>query len=210
MAKRNFLLGKGEKLVEDIAGVRGGAPKHHPYSFSEAKSRIGPMLTRVVTGIDQLPAAACPDDRVVATFTLHPEYIAKSYFPEKLFESVGLEPVGSRPRRIKPAKLQGPRAGRGDHHRIVRDGPALGVPRLAIDASILARGSDRREGAFDHRAHGRADRTRQDQGKAAQDRERRLRSRAPQRPPRRHKERGHTVQGLPARTRHRPATRPPL
>jgi len=104
MAKRNFLLGKGERLVEDVAGVRGGAPKSHPYTFSEARARLAPMLTRAIRGIEQLPDAACPNDRAVATITLNPEYIAKSYFPEKLFESIGLEPVGSRPRRIKPEK----------------------------------------------------------------------------------------------------------
>jgi hypothetical protein len=104
MKKRNFLLGKGERLVEDVAGIRGGAPKSHPYTFVEARDRIAPMLTRAVRGIDQLPAAACPNERAVATITLNPEYIAKSYFPDKLFESVGLEPVGSRPRRIKPQK----------------------------------------------------------------------------------------------------------
>lgn len=104
MTKRNFLLGKGERLVEDVAGVRGGGPKSHPYTFREARERIAPMLARVVRGIDRLPDAACPNDRAVATITLNPEYIAKSYFPEKLFESVGLEPVGSRPRRITPEK----------------------------------------------------------------------------------------------------------
>ncbi|ATQ68969.1 MULTISPECIES: S8 family peptidase [Methylosinus] len=104
MAKRNFLLGKGERLVEDVAGVRGGAPKSHPYTFAEAKDRIVPMLARVVRGIDHLPPEACPNDAAVAAVTLNPEYIAKSYFPEKLLEAVGLEPVGSRPRRITPEK----------------------------------------------------------------------------------------------------------
>lgn len=104
MTKRNFLLGKGERLVEDVAGVRGGGPKHHPYTFREARSRIAPMLTRAVRGIDHLPTSACPDDRAVATVTLNPEYIAKSYFPDKLLESLNLEPVGSRPRRITPEK----------------------------------------------------------------------------------------------------------
>src|SRR5713226_4846954 len=104
MTKRNMLLGKGERLVEDIAGVRGGAPTEHPYTFSEARTRLSPMLTRVVRGIDQLPAAACPDDQAVATILLNPEYIAKSYFPDDLLRSVGLEPVGSRPRRITPEK----------------------------------------------------------------------------------------------------------
>lgn len=104
MTKRNFLLGKGERLVEDVVGIRGGAPKRHPYTFTEAKGRIAPMLTRMVRGIDQLPAEACPNDAAVAAVVLNPEYIAKSYFPEKLFETLGLEPVGSRPRRVKPEK----------------------------------------------------------------------------------------------------------
>lgn len=104
MTKRNFLLGKGERLVADVAGVRGGAPKQHPYTFAEARTRLSPMLARVVRGIDQLPEAACPDDQAVATILINPEYIAKSYFPDSLLRSVGLQPVGSRPRRIKPEK----------------------------------------------------------------------------------------------------------
>src|SRR6202034_1668391 len=31
-------------------------------------------------------------------------YIAKSYFPDRLLESIGLESVGSRPRRVRPQK----------------------------------------------------------------------------------------------------------
>ena len=104
MTKRNFLIGKGERLVTDVVGVRGGGPKHHPYTFSEAKTRLTPMLARVVHGIDQLPDAACPDDRAVATVMLNPEYTAKSYFPDSLLKTLGLEPVGSRPRRITPEK----------------------------------------------------------------------------------------------------------
>ncbi len=104
MTKRNFLLGKGERLVEDVTGVRGGGPKHHPYTLSEAWDRLTPMLTRVLRGIDELPDAACPDDQAVATVTLNPEYIAKSYFPDKLLSELGLESVGSRPRRITPEK----------------------------------------------------------------------------------------------------------
>ena len=104
MTKRNFLLGKGERLVEDVRGGGGGAPKHHPYTFSEAQARLTPMLTRVVRGIDELPDDACPNDQAVATVTLNPEYIAKSYFPNGLLRELGLEPVGSKPRRITPEK----------------------------------------------------------------------------------------------------------
>ena len=102
--KENFLLGKGERLVEDIIGVRGGAPKQHPYTFTEAQSRLRPMLDEVVLGIDQLPETACPDDQAVAMVTLNPEYIAKSYFPNKLFKILDLELVGSRPLRLTPEK----------------------------------------------------------------------------------------------------------
>jgi hypothetical protein len=130
MAKRNLLLGKGERLVEDVAGVRGGGPKSHPYTFPEAKIRIAPMLARVVRGIDQLPDAACPNDRAVATITLNPEYIAKSYFPDKLFESVGLEPVGSRPRRITPEKRS---KGRNPEESITTELFVMG-PRSAFRA----------------------------------------------------------------------------
>lgn len=104
MTKRNLLLGKGERLVEDVVLKRGGGTKHHPYTFLEARTRLAPMLAKAVRGIDQLPAKACPGDRAVATITLNPEYIAKSYFPDRLLESLGLNPVGSRPRRITPQK----------------------------------------------------------------------------------------------------------
>ena len=105
MTKNNFLLGKGERLVEDIVVIRGGAEKVPPYTFMEAKTRLSPMLGEVVVGIDHLPASACPDDQAVVTVTLNPEYIAKSYFPHRLLRSLDLELVGSRPRRVKPAKV---------------------------------------------------------------------------------------------------------
>ena len=104
MTKENFLLGKGERLIEDIVGARGGAPKQHPYTFFEARTRLTPMLDDVVLRIDQLPQSACPDDQAVAAITLNPEYIAKSYFPNRLFKKLELELIGSRPRRITPEK----------------------------------------------------------------------------------------------------------
>lgn len=109
MAKRNFLLGKGERLAEDI---RVGSPpvnKISPYTFGEAKTRLQPMLAAVVSEIDNLPSDACPDDLAIATITMNPEYIAKTYFPSELLRSVGLEPVGSRAKTVKPEKKSGDR-----------------------------------------------------------------------------------------------------
>ncbi len=104
MAKRNFLLGKGERLTEAVIVKSGPPNKQHPYTFAEAKTRLMPMLEKVVQVIDSLPDEACPDGQAVASVTLNPEYIAKSYFPSELFRATGLTPVGSRPRRVTPQK----------------------------------------------------------------------------------------------------------
>ena len=104
MAKQNFLLGKGEKLTEKVVITSGGGPKSAPYTFAEAKQRLQPMLNQVVEDLDSLPADACPDDYAIATITLNPEYIAKSYYPTELLKAVGLEAVGSRSRRLTPEK----------------------------------------------------------------------------------------------------------
>jgi hypothetical protein len=104
MAKRNFLLGRGERLTTDVVIRSGGAEKIPPYSVGEAKTRLTPMIRAAVEALDAIPAAAAPGDKVVATLTLNPEYIAKSYFPAELLKTVGLEAVGSRPKLIKPHK----------------------------------------------------------------------------------------------------------
>src|ERR1700676_1958856 len=99
MAKRNFLLGKGERLTSDVKVPSGKVIKLSPYTFAQAKERLQPMLSEMTAAMDAIPNAACPNDQAVATITLNPEYIAKSYYPGDLLRSVGLETVGSRSRR---------------------------------------------------------------------------------------------------------------
>jgi Subtilase family len=101
---RNYLLGFGERLTEKIAPVKRPVTKADPYQFTEARDRLAPRISMVVREIDSLPGLACPQDECVAAVTLHPAYIAKSFFPLGLFRAVGLEPVGSRPRQIVPEK----------------------------------------------------------------------------------------------------------
>lgn len=108
-AKRNFLLGKGERLAEDIRPSGRKLIKVAPYTFEEAKERLQPMLKQVASEIDNLPADACPDDLAVASITMNPEYIAKSYFPGDLLKSAGLFTVGSRAKHITPEKKSGGR-----------------------------------------------------------------------------------------------------
>jgi hypothetical protein len=130
MAKRNFLLGRGERLTTDVVIRSGGAEKIPPYSVSEAKTRLTPMIRAAVEALDAIPAAAAPGEKVVATLTLNPEYIAKSYFPAELLKTVGLEAVGSRPRLIKPEKKSRARTRGCGHDATVRLWHAPGVPEL--------------------------------------------------------------------------------
>lgn len=104
MPKLNFLLGRGERLTEDVTVRPGGSPKQAPYTFSEAQNRLKPMLRQAVKEMNALPDDACPRDQAVLSLTLNPEYIAKSYFPTNLLRDVGIEVVGSRPKKVKPQK----------------------------------------------------------------------------------------------------------
>ncbi|RCK41910.1 S8 family peptidase [Thalassospira xiamenensis] len=102
--KRNFLLGSGEKLTSEIMVKSSGGPKEPPYSFAEAKARLSPMATRAINAMYALPSKACPNDEAIVSFTLNPEYIAKSYFPSEILRDFGGELVGSRPKQITPEK----------------------------------------------------------------------------------------------------------
>lgn len=105
MAERpNFLLGKGERLTEPVVVKSGGTPKVPPYTFSEARQRVLPMVQSASKTFDQLPGAACPRDQAVARLTLNPEYIAKTAYPGDLLKAAGLQTIGSRPRTVTPGK----------------------------------------------------------------------------------------------------------
>lgn len=107
--RKNFLLGKGERLTEDIHIQTGWGHKQKPYTFNESQERLIPMLSQSAADIHELPLDACPQDQAILSMTLHPEFIAKSYFPDKLLNAVGLRVVGSRPRKITPEKLSSKR-----------------------------------------------------------------------------------------------------
>ena len=99
---QNFLLGHGERLTEEIYIASGGGQKEPPYTFRESVNRLSTMLDFAVSEIDNLPSDACPRDEAIISLTLHPEYIAKSYFPKALMSNVGMTVVGSRPKKITP------------------------------------------------------------------------------------------------------------
>src|SRR6478735_2370566 len=96
MATPNFLIGYGERLVDRISPPKGGGPKTPPYPFAEARARLIPMVQATAEELTALPDLACPNGQAVAVLTLHPQYLAKSFFPAALLQSAGLEAIGSR------------------------------------------------------------------------------------------------------------------
>lgn len=103
-ARNNFLIGYGERLASDMAAPIAGAPKKHPYSFAEARQYLSPKVKDTVKTLDALSDKVCPRDQTVALVTLHPTYLAKSYYPAELLKTYGLETIGSRAREISPRK----------------------------------------------------------------------------------------------------------
>lgn len=104
------MLGRGERLTEPIAPPPSMMDKHSPYTFDEAVQRLTPELESTATKLADLPAAACPSGQTVAAVTLHPSYVAKSYYPRALFDELQVEPIGSKEVLIRPEKWtrQGP------------------------------------------------------------------------------------------------------
>ncbi len=98
----NYLIGGGERLTESIPAPRKRVKKSHPYSFDVAKKFVSERLRETSAELDTLPDLACPGDKTIACLTLHPAYLAKSYYPADLFSLIGLEAVGSKQTMIKP------------------------------------------------------------------------------------------------------------
>jgi hypothetical protein len=97
-----FLLGYGERLMEPVVLASGPQDKRSSYSPEEARRRISSQLDTTTALMSSLPQLACPNDESVGILTLHPEWIAKSYFPNRLLEEFHLRAVGSRPVTITP------------------------------------------------------------------------------------------------------------
>lgn len=105
MAKQpNFLLGNGHRLTSPVRVSRVPGEKTPPYKFEEARARLTTQFTSAVADFKQLPQLACPDGYAVGIITLHPEYTAKSYFPDELLKEARMEAIGSRPSRVTPDK----------------------------------------------------------------------------------------------------------
>ena len=107
---RNFLLGKGERLTEPVTPARRLVEKLAPYTAEEARVRLAPMFEQAVANMARLPESARPAGQVVGKIIINPEYIAKSYYPERVLKGYGLRAVGSKPTTVLPEKRSGDRS----------------------------------------------------------------------------------------------------
>ena len=97
MSRTNFLIGRGQMLTAEIPPIRRGfADKESFRSFSDSQELLIPQLLSTVEGLTQLPKEACPNDFCVMNFTLHPKFIAKSYYPKDFLRAAELTPIGSK------------------------------------------------------------------------------------------------------------------
>jgi hypothetical protein len=103
--RRNPILGNAEILVEPIPRSGGSGGKTDVYSMAEAVRHLAPHARATAVAIAALPELACPDDHAVALAALHPTYLAKSHFPDRLLRDFGLKLVGSRQRHLVPRKV---------------------------------------------------------------------------------------------------------
>ncbi|MEA1649856.1 S8 family peptidase [Nitrospirillum sp. BR 11164] len=129
MAATRYLIGQGEKLSEEIARPpRGMGDKAHPYAFPYAQRRLAPQWRRASDTLRGLPSLACPGGEAAIELTLHPSYLAKSYYPGHLLRELGLFHLGSRAVHVVPDSVVSSRA--------LESGQAQPAPVLYLGGEI--------------------------------------------------------------------------
>ncbi|KWF02634.1 S8 family peptidase [Burkholderia pseudomultivorans] len=109
MAERNLLLGGGEKLATVSEIKRGSGPKKRPYQIADTRAMISNSIVEIEEAIRSLPDGSKPRGEGVFQLTLHPAFLARSYYPVNLMRASGLRDVGSREATVVPRKVTNPR-----------------------------------------------------------------------------------------------------
>lgn len=115
MATRNLLLSGGEKLAGKATIVRNGGDKNMPYSISDVRAVLSEPLKKIQTELRTTRPSAKPRGEGVFELVLHPTFLARSYYPTKLFTATGLRDVGSKEKVIRPRKASEARLDGKDH-----------------------------------------------------------------------------------------------
>ena len=102
MPKTNYLIGKAERLAYRVPAPRRKITKKAIYTWADIQARLSPQIQAVANGQALLDKAVCPSDFAVSRVTMHPSYIAKSFYPERLFRDMNVIAVGSQSTPVCP------------------------------------------------------------------------------------------------------------
>ncbi|MDX1301195.1 S8 family peptidase [Photobacterium sp.] len=101
---KNVIIGYGETLTDTVEIKSGGGDKNHPYSEYESRKRFVQGLGQTLSQLDSKPEIECANGEIVVKFIQHPAYLAKTYYPKRLFQKYGMNDLGSKPVMVKPEK----------------------------------------------------------------------------------------------------------
>lgn len=102
MANNNLLLGNGQALVGPTDWPNPGGRKGDVYSLQQARDHLHPQLELFVQSAVRIAPEAAPRGQVVGKVLVHPEYLAKSFFPAGVLRAAGLAHIGTRSKSVAP------------------------------------------------------------------------------------------------------------
>jgi hypothetical protein len=98
--ERRPILYNGQIYSEPITKGGGGGEKAMKFTFEEARDAILKDISQTKSVLRQMPSTSRLPNEVVLSLTMLPDFTAKSYYPDTLFdletERFGLKEIGSR------------------------------------------------------------------------------------------------------------------
>lgn len=101
----NLLIGQGERLLQDGEWKGSSRKKPEAYTIDHQRSFFLPVLDNLAASARLRERRLAPRGEIAAKITIHPEFLAKSYFPASLLRSTGLRLIGSRATDVTPRKM---------------------------------------------------------------------------------------------------------
>lgn len=111
---KKVVLGNGEKyaIPNSYKGKpRGKVPEPYPKDISS--KRVSKKIFNTLAMAKDLPSEAKPNDMLVTALTLHPSFLAKSYYPTALINDYHFTSIGSKEVFVKPESAFNPEQAKG-------------------------------------------------------------------------------------------------
>ncbi|QQL50600.1 MULTISPECIES: S8 family peptidase [Mucilaginibacter] len=147
--KRRPILYKGELYSKSVTKRSSGGGKPLPATFDEAKEKIIGDIDAATGILRQMPNNSKLPNEVVLCMRMHPDFSAKSYYPDSIFdgttERFGLQEIGSRVWRAADYAEKGGNDPlsqgklffvRGTENSLVRFKAQLNKPELSLTKSF--------------------------------------------------------------------------